>query len=1328
MSKKSLSINPKYNEISKELAKREKKCNKKVVFEYQRPKTDPYESYNNLEEFMANNPFDTDSSCKIVDDNNIRADKYNRYYKNIYTKARCNNAKGNWNKKTVNRNNTYDMGNCWVNEDDAECGELLNDDRLLRKSEHINGNISRNDIKSAKESCEVNPKCHLKRIRKHLIDCVSKDKVEEYKIKSLTKNSSENSIKSKSSSIEQEEIDFANIEKSLYDLYNSPNAPETLQLIGKGNRCVEGYIEEEEEVDELDKHMMVKIDEKEKPPLAKLEISKSVMSMNNFLKYNYNNYLRYIYFILISIDLDSQNNWNLFKIYMDDGTDDNVQNFIQEIFLYMDEYKKNYNSGEIKFVAPIYEKYFKGFFLDIDTSSQDLILSNYEYIQQLFMLTFITSLSPKIKDDTEIIRYFMGENYIYEKYNNFITYYLEIYPELIFLSDSYDKNPDERTYKLILELKKDLKQLYIDTFPDYFTSKLSSEIEGYKYIYIRYVRYLLSLTDPLDYNKSRIFKEHIATNIGESPIDAFSSFIYEYNLLFKKKEVVDIFEYFELYRTYFPEFFTYNDISIYLSFMKTKILQYDPNNKDDYSELKKYNDDNNLEEFKQLYNSIDNTNDDYENKLNKLYKKYFPKYFNYEENDSNSKKSSYKSLSSSKSSFKSLSQKSLSSSKSSSIKSYGPLMTPSSVYNTISELEISSVKVENPKNPKLPTTPQSIINNICKTIHKNNLDKRGMLIWHSTGSGKTCTATSIMDGFWGTKQKIIYCSSRDALTSNPPINFYKCAADLFPQFAGKTLDKIEKEFKNVSFFSFAQLANRIVKGIINLNNCILIIDEVHNLFRPLSNQRKQHNYLEKLLLNGSKYPKMKIFILTATLGDNPEEIFKLLNIVRNNKTPEILQKDLDNIDDFKLKIRGLVSYFDMSNDTSKFPIVIHKDPIYINMSNKQFEQYITKYKEVKDAAKDYNKLSKNNMLNKYWAAARRYSNMLYNFEKGLTLREFSAKLEELLLNVANYPNQKQYIYSAFYENKGYGGHGILAVAKQLNSKGYTKLTPTEAIKIMSNPTENDKKPRYILAISTQLGTDKGADLDKLRALFNAPYNKNGEYVQLFLASQTYNEGIDLKAVRHIHIFEPLITWASDKQTIGRAARLCSHSDLNKKDWNVTIHRYMSSFPTINMDNGGINKDELLMKIDEIERKEEEFKEKIKIYKKIITDIKKEITKNKKKPLESVMTKLTGELDLNEKNIIEIKNMMESNKSELKVLKTKLKKILKDEDLDGKSKNKKKLDTTDIDNIDDFIYKNALSKMQNILSLYQAMREAAIDCQVLKEFHSSGNQDINCHKY
>jgi hypothetical protein len=69
-----------------------------------------------------------------------------------------------------------------------------------------------------------------------------------------------------------------------------------------------------------------------------------------------------------------------------------------------------------------------------------------------------------------------------------------------------------------------------------------------------------------------------------------------------------------------------------------------------------------------------------------------------------------------------------------------------------------------------------------------------------------------------------------------------------------------------------------------------------------------------------------------------------------------------------------------------------------------------------------------------------------------------------------------------------------------------------------------------------------------------------------LASQTYNTALDLKAVRHIHLFEPLVSFADDKQTLGRAARYCSHADLNKNagEWIIHIHRYMSDFPEIMM--------------------------------------------------------------------------------------------------------------------------------------------------------------------
>ena len=54
-----------YNDIRSELNEREQQCNDKVVYEYTRPKTDPY-SYKNVDEFKTSNPYSTEKSCKIL--------------------------------------------------------------------------------------------------------------------------------------------------------------------------------------------------------------------------------------------------------------------------------------------------------------------------------------------------------------------------------------------------------------------------------------------------------------------------------------------------------------------------------------------------------------------------------------------------------------------------------------------------------------------------------------------------------------------------------------------------------------------------------------------------------------------------------------------------------------------------------------------------------------------------------------------------------------------------------------------------------------------------------------------------------------------------------------------------------------------------------------------------------------------------------------------------------------------------------------------------------------------------------------------------------------
>lgn len=1258
--------------ISDLLEEREKKCNDITIYEYERPKTDPYE-YDDIEKFKQDNPFNEKKNCKVlIPDDEVVSDKYNRYYKDIYTPARCKSINGFWVGSTVNRNNNYDKGNCWKEEEDAECGGLLENYKLIRKRDYQNGNVTRNEIKTARSKCEINPKCYFKRISEFKRDCVSKKRVN-------FNDDKKSSIKKSSSSNKFNLINIDNIEKSLEDFYNSKYAPKTVELIGKGNRCVEDYVnsqsssnktikqqDENMDVDMIDENIESKMDYIN--DVIKLDHLYENLTLDEFRDKYFDYFKEYIQILLLNLDPNDETNDNIFTIYIDE-TDESrkikkLKKFIDEYNKYVNVLKNMFNIGYkivipkgennyyYKYVSILYNKYFPGYF-DSYNRDDKYLMKNYEIMNKIFR-RFLIQISNPNKDEKFLLLYIYNKS----QFSNF------------------KKSYNNEFYE------------YPKYFPDFFNLDMDIYIQKIRKNYLLYSRYIISKTDPLNDDNYKI----LLYFVNNRDQDLLDTFIEEYKNFNKK--AADPFEYYALYNKYFTNFYQYSINIDFIYYIKNKILQLDPNYKDQYEELEKYiNEPSLMSEFKMNYNLIaKNTN--YDNDLLKLHKKYFSDY------------------------FKDIDKK------------YASLLTSSSFISSSSTPIIVESSSSSIKTPKLPTVPQSIINNICKVINHNKLDKRGMLIWHSTGSGKTCTATSIMEGFWGTDMDIIYCSKIEALTSNPPITFYKCATDLFPRFAGKSITEMEKEFKNIRFLSFAKLANRIENGTINLNNCILIIDEVHNLFRPLPNQKKQHQYLEKLLLNDKKYPKLKVFILTATLGDNPAEIIKLLNIVKNNDMPKIEYDDISNVDVFKQKIRGLISYFDMSSDRSKFPLVIDNEPKYINMSTKQFEAYIEKYKEVKESHKDYNKLAQSNSLHKYWMAARKYSNMLYKFEKGTTLNSFSPKLEKLLESILSYNNEKQYVYSAFYENKGYGGQGILAVALELKKKGYEQLTPSEAKRIYENPTDSDKKLRFILAITTQLGEDKGSSLSEMTKLYNAPFNKNGEYVQIILASQSFNEGLDLKGVRHIHIFEPLITWASDKQTIGRAARNCSHSDLRLKDWTVNIHRYISNFP-----------EEIAQDENRLLELKELYKEKSSSLDKYAGDLKDEQTKlkNSKAKLTKAKAKspnekelLKQDIELYTSNIDNIKKIIANIKDEIKLINKELKNFNDDDnESNKKGKGKKKgikLDAKGVENIDKFIYKQAIDKMKEILTLYQIMQESAVDCYILNKFHKNGNNDINCTKY
>lgn len=745
-----------------------------------------------------------------------------------------------------------------------------------------------------------------------------------------------------------------------------------------------------------------------------------------------------------------------------------------------------------------------------------------------------------------------------------------------------------------------------------------------------------------------------------------------------------------------------------------------------------------------------------------------------------------------------------------------------------------------------PSLSQSVINMIAKNWATKEgkgeqITNRGLLAIHSTGSGKTCTAAGVMDGFWNSKRDVIFASSIDALASNPPSNFQECLYNLYPDFregvyASRTkeecMSKIATAFerRNIRFLSFAKLSNRLKKtmdsgvlatkkggakgkkrpvhkkvaqsdkklkqkaklppkqgrvekttttsktakttitseDIIDLNNTILIIDEVHNLFRPLATQKAQHEYLKAQLIDPTKFPGLKMVILSATPGDNVDDILMLLNMIRDPTKPVIKAPNVeepDSVKRFKADVRGLISFFEMSGDTTRFPIVTELDPILVPMKDGQFEKYVENYKKTLKEKKtvDYDKLAKDNQLAKYWASARKYSNMAFTYEKGMRMAEFGAKLPVLFNTIKSYPSEKHYVYSAFNDNrnKGWSSQGILAIANFMEKElGYVKLslndvrfecftdraTGQQDCRISRMP---DKRPRYMLVTSKEMGDDgsgqnksAGERLKKLLKIFNHSENRYGEIVHVMLASNAYNEGIDLKAVRHIHFFEPLITMASDKQTLGRAARFCSHADLNrdKGEWTVQVHRYMSHFP-VNIE---VNTKANTAQIQEVPRKGPTEDEHVRL-----NDLENAIFEQKKK-LEDVEKELSEFKGVTSKSKDEeAKAKKEALKAQVGIIKTDikekdnvLKNIRKSVDARDKDSNKtekalekqrkkglkKVVDTTDIKMIDEYIFNESRARAKELIIINQSLREAAVDCRLLDKFHAMSGNKITCEQF
>jgi hypothetical protein len=78
-----------------------------------------------------------------------------------------------------------------------------------------------------------------------------------------------------------------------------------------------------------------------------------------------------------------------------------------------------------------------------------------------------------------------------------------------------------------------------------------------------------------------------------------------------------------------------------------------------------------------------------------------------------------------------------------------------------------------------------------------------------------------------------------------------------------------------------------------------------------------------------------------------------------------------------------------------------------------------------------------------------------------------------------------------------------------------------------------------------------------------PNNVHGDLMRFIILDQGFKEGIDLFDVKYVHLFEPLVVKADEKQAIGRSTRFCGQKALEfhpRYGWPLYVFRYEVIIP------------------------------------------------------------------------------------------------------------------------------------------------------------------------
>jgi hypothetical protein len=193
----------------------------------------------------------------------------------------------------------------------------------------------------------------------------------------------------------------------------------------------------------------------------------------------------------------------------------------------------------------------------------------------------------------------------------------------------------------------------------------------------------------------------------------------------------------------------------------------------------------------------------------------------------------------------------------------------------------------------------------------------------------------------------------------------------------------------------------------------------------------------------------------------------------------------------------------------------------------------------------------------------------YLSKEGLQL--YSPKFLHILENIID--SDHKGIHLLYSQFKTLEGIGILKLVLKENSFAEFKIKKNESGEYILNVSSEDmNKPMF----ASYTGSETPEEREIIKNVLNSNWklvpsslvktlqtlsenNFLGQIIKVLMITSSGAEGISLKNVRYVHITEPYWHPVRIHQVIGRARRICSHSDLPKELQTVNVFLYLMVF-------------------------------------------------------------------------------------------------------------------------------------------------------------------------